>query len=51
MTAVPAIGVEYALAAILRPIGPWPPGVEPLSGSPVAAGLERSNDAVRTTAS
>ena len=32
------------MSAELESVGPWPPGVEPISGSPVAAILELSDD-------
>jgi uncharacterized cupin superfamily protein len=32
------------LAAQLESLGPWPPGVDPIHGRPVAAGLSLSDD-------
>lgn len=49
MEGVPAIGVADVLAAELEPLGPWPPGVEPISGSPEAFGLViRQDERVET---
>ncbi len=44
MPTPPARIIEDVFTAELEPLGPWPPGVEPISGSPEAFALELSDD-------
>lgn len=39
MAEIPGVSLHDALAAVLEPLGPWPPGVAPLRGSPEASGV------------
>jgi hypothetical protein len=36
--------IDDVLTAALEPLGPWPPGVEPISGKPEAFALELTDD-------
>jgi len=44
-TTIPSSSVvDDVLAAELEPLGPWPPGVEPIGGHPEAFALELTDD-------